>query len=145
MAEMSKNQTNAIEYLNKIRAVEKDILAKKLEIEALEYKASGAGAIRYDKDRVQTSPQNYMEMACIDVVELKEEVEEDEIGIEDMKGRAYTIVRKMVEPDQRAIIEWYYLNGIDMVATANNLHMSERNAYSLRDLALESFGEVLEP
>lgn len=143
MAETSKNQTDAIEYLNAIRFIEKKILSKRLEIEALEYKASGAGAIRYDKEKVQTTPSNYMEMACMDLVELKNEVEEDEAGIEDMKGRAYAIVRKMDKPDQRAIIEWYYLNCIDMSDTASRLHMSERNAYSLRDIALESFGIVL--
>lgn len=143
MADMTQNQLDAIGFLNRIRDVEKVILNKKLEIEALEYKASGAGAIRYDKDRVQTTPQNYMEMACLDAVELREEVEEDEAGIEELKGKAYTIVRKMNEPDQRAMIEWYYLNGCDMVTTADRLHMSERNTYSLRDMALESFGIVL--
>lgn len=140
MADTTQNQLDAIEFLNQIRVVEKTIRDKWLEIEALEYKASGAGAIRYDKDKVQTSPQNYMEMACVDAVQLREEVEEDETGIEELKGRAYAIVRKMTEPDQRALIEWYYLNGLDMVATAEKLHMSERNTYSLRDMALESFG-----
>lgn len=143
MADTTQNQLDAIKFLNQIRGVEKIIHDKRLEIEALEYKASGAGAIRYDKDRVQTSPQNYMEMACVDAIQLREEVEEDEAGIEELKGRAYTIVRKMTEPDQRAMIEWYYLNGLDMITTADRLHMSERSAYYLRDDALESFGLLL--
>lgn len=143
MAYTTQNQLDAIEFLNQIRGVEKIIHDKWLEIEALEYKASGAGAIRYDKDRVQTSAINYMEMACVDAVQLREEVEEDEAGIEELKGRAYAIVRRMTEPDQRAMIEWYYLNGLDMTTTADKLHMSERNAYSLRNMSLESFGITL--
>lgn len=144
MSELTNNQKIAIGHLNKIRAVEKDIINKRLELEALEYKASGAGAIRYDKDNVQTSPQDYLSMAVADIVEIQSEIEEDEASIEDMKGRAYSIVRKMDKPEERAIIEWYYLNGTDMNVTAVNLHMSERSAYYLRDDALESFGSLME-
>lgn len=125
--------------LEQIRESEKKINQKKLELEALRYKATGAGAIRYDKDRVQTSPQNYMEMAIADVIEIEKEIEEEEIAIEGKKGEAYSLVRKMEHPDQRAVIEWYYLNGFSMVDTAGKLNMSERTCYYLKEDALEAF------
>lgn len=137
---MTENQKEADKYLSKIRNTEKIILSKQLELEALRWKASGVGAIRYDKDRVQTSPQNYMEMAIIDVTEIEQEIEEDKASIEDMKGVAYSIVRSMQAPDQRAMIEWFYLNCLSMPDVADKMHMSERNAYYLKCDALESFG-----
>ena len=130
--------------LEVIRDNERSINAMRLELEALRYKASGVGAIRYDKDRVQVSPQDYMTMALADVLELEKRISEQIDNIEEMKGQAYIIVLKIEAPEQRAIIEWYYLNGLSMIDTAERLNMSERSAYYLREDALKSFESIKE-
>lgn len=141
---VTEKQKKAHQYLVHIRNTEIDIHNKELELEALRWKASGVGAINYDKDHVQTNPQNYMEMAIADCIQLEQEIEEDKTSIEEVKGTAYTIVRRMAKPEQRAVIEWFYLNCFSMADVANKIHMSERNAYYLKDDALESFGSFLE-
>lgn len=128
--------------LENIRDFEKEINQKRMELDALRYKASGAGAVRYDKDPVQTSPEDYMAMAILDIVELEKQIKEAEIKIERTKGEAYAVVRKMDKPDHRAVIEWYYLNGLSMIDTANKLNLSERAAYYLREDALEEFIKI---
>lgn len=140
---MTENQAKAENYLIQIRSVEKNIKSKLNELEALRYKASGAGAIRYDKDRVQTSPGDYITMAIADIVEIEKQINEDVASIEDMKGRAYAIVRQMEAPEYRALIEWFYLNGVSMTETADRMHMSERAAYYLKDDALDAFGGIM--
>ena len=140
---MTEYQIKAEGYLNQIRKIEKLLKNKRDELEALRYKASGAGAIRYDKDHVQTSPQDYMTMAIADIVEIEKQIKEDEMSVEEQKGRAYAIVRQMTQPEQRALIEWFYLNGISMGETADKMNMSERTAYYLRDDALEVFGKIM--
>lgn len=140
---MTVNQTRAQDYLTQIRVVEKAIKNKRDELEALRYKASGAGAITYDKDRVQTSPQDYLTMAIADIVEIEKQIIEDEASIEDMKGQAYSVVRQMEHPEYRILIEWFYLNGLSMIETAERMSMSERSAYYLKDDALEEFGEIM--
>ena len=130
------------ENLEKIRAAEKSIASKRMEIEALLYKASGAGAIRYDKDRVQTSPQDFMTMAIADAIKLEKQIKKTEAKIEEMKCMAYSIVRQMDKVEQRAVIEWFYLNGLSMKETAMKLHMSERSAYYLKDDAIKVFVEL---
>ena len=139
----TENQAKADKYLYRIRNRETDIRGKRLELEALRYKASGAGAIRYDKDRVQSSPQDYMTMAINDAIELEKQIKEDEAAIEGLKGEAYAIVRKMENRDGRALIEWFYLNGLSMSETAEFMKMSERNAYYIQEKALEEFGAQL--
>lgn len=141
--ELTNNHKVAESYLNAIRSAEELIHKKELELEALRWKASGITAIEYDKDKVQTSPQNYMEMAIVDCNQLEAEIEEDKASIEEQKGTAYIIVRRMEDPEQRAIIEWYYLNYTPMTEVALKMCMSERNAYYLRDDALEIFGGLL--
>lgn len=140
---MTENQKKAEGYLRRIQDVERILNNKRDELEALRYKAGGAGAIRYDKDRVQTSPQDFLAMAMSDIVELEKQIEEDEACIENTKGEAYAIVRKMQQPEHRTLIVWFYLNGIPMPETAQKMNMSERNAYYLKDDALECFGALM--
>ena len=140
---MTNKQQKATSYLMSIRDIEKKLHNKRLELEALRYKASGAGAIRYDKDRVQTSPDDYLAKAMIDIIEIEKQIEKDEASIEKKKGKAYGIVRKMEIAEQRILIEWYYLNGLSMQETALKMSIAERTTYYLRDDALESFGKIL--
>ena len=128
--------------LEHIRDAEKIINAKKLELDALRYKASGAGAIQYDKDRVQTSPQDYMAMAIVDIIEIEKQIAEEEENVEQMRGEAYSLVRKMENPEHRAIIEWYYLNGVSMTNAALQMNMSERSAYYLKEDAIIAFSSI---
>lgn len=128
--------------LELIRDIEKNITLKKQELEALRYKASGAGAIRYDKEHVQSSPEDYFVMAIADVIEIEKQIKEAEDNMEKSKGAAYAIIRKMEKPDQRTMLEWYYLNGVSMLEICDRMNLSERTAYYLRDESLEEFESV---
>lgn len=143
MSELSENQKAAAAHLNVIRDTEQAINDKLLELEALRYKASGAGAIRYDKVNVQTSPQNFMEQVICDIAELSAEVEEDRASVDELKGTAYAIIRRMPKADERTLLEWYYLNGLPMAAIMEKMHRSERSVYYLRMDALETYGGLL--
>ena len=140
---MTSNQAKASKYLSAIRQSEKSIHNKRLELEALRYRASGAGAIRYDKEHVQTSPGDFLAMAMNDIVEIEKYISSAEAEIEKKKGKAYSIVRKIETEEQRIFIEWYYLNGLSMNETADKMSYAERTTYYLRDDALESFGRFL--
>lgn len=137
------NRSKAEVYLKSIRDIDRDLQSERDELDALRYKASGIGAIRYDKDHVQVSPQDYLSMAMDDIVKLEKLIAKKEAVIEERKGKAYAIVRELEQTDHRTIIEWYYLNGLSMTDTANRMNMSERSAYYLREEALGSFGERL--
>ena len=78
-----------------------------------------------------------------DIIEIDKQIKEDELSIEDMKGQAYSIVRRMTKTDCRTLIEWFYLNGVSMIDVAEKMHLSERSAYYLKDDALEEFGSIM--
>lgn len=143
MGKETKYRDRAETYLKKVREGDRRLKAKKDELDALRYKASGAGAIRYDKDHVQTSPKDYLSMAMDDIIKTEKDVEQMEIVVEEMKGEAYGIVRNIQQTEHRVILEWYYLNGLSMIATADKLCVAERTAYYLREDALDSFGRLL--
>lgn len=141
--EKKEYKYTAERYLRNIRDNDRALKNKRDELDALRYKASGSGAIRYDKDRVQTSPKDYLSMAMDDIIKIEKQIEEQELELEEMKGKAYAIVRKMEQTDHRCILEWYYLNGLSMLASAEKMCIAERTAYYLRDDALESYGCLL--
>lgn len=140
---MTENQEKASKCLQSIRKIEKKLHSKRLELEALRYRASGAGAIRYDKEHVQTSPDDYLAMAMADIIEIEKSILQAESDIEKKKGKAYAVVRKIETEDHRTFIEWYYLNGLSMIETATKMNIAERTSYYLRDDALESFGRIM--
>lgn len=140
---MTDNQLKAQGYLNSIRDIEKKLHNKRLELEALRYRASGAGAIRYDKDHVQTSPDDYLAMAIDDIVRIEKFISDTEAETEQKKGKAYAIVRMLERSEHRTFIEWYYLNGLSIRETSIRMCMSERSTYYLRDDSLECFGKIL--
>ena len=72
---MELNET--YDFLMQIRR--KEIIIRRKEMQRDELRACLLpGAVRYDKDRVQTTPQNYMEMAIADVIEIEKQIDEEE-------------------------------------------------------------------
>lgn len=140
---MTENQIRATNHLSVINEINKSNKSLKLEIEALRYQASGMGAIRYDKEHVQTSPQNFIEIALADAVEKELELEEALAQVDTMKQEAYRIVRSMGNEDERTLIINHYLNDIPIQDLIMMMHMSERKLYYLRDDALETYGCVM--
>ena len=143
MAQGNRSRDRAEAYLKKIRDNGRALKSQRDELDALRYKASGTGAIRYDKDHVQTSPQDFLSMAMDDIIRIEKEIEERETVAEELKGEAYATIRMIKQADQRIVLEWYYLNGLSMVDTATRMNIAERTAYYLREDALESFGGFL--
>lgn len=139
---MTDNQKKAEQYLNQIKTKAEKIFSLKLEIEALEYAASGATGIRYDKDQVQTSPRgDRLEIFVTDAVERQAEADEVAAELDELKVNAYHIIRQLDNIDERNILEWVYLQATPMQSVVQKMNWSERKVYYLRDDALEHFGE----
>lgn len=134
----------AEESLNTIDSMQKKIRSEKLELEALRYKASGAGAIRYDKEKVMTSPSgDLMAMVVDDIIKQEQKIKEDEELLEQEKKEAYEVIRLIENIDHRTFIEWIYINNATMRSTAKKMYVSERRIYDLKKEALNSYGFAL--
>lgn len=140
---MTDKQEKALNHLSQIKSLVEDITKRTLEIEALRYQAQGVGAIRYDKEKVQTTPQNYMEIALIDANEKELQNEEDLAILDNLKADAYSIVRQMEIPNERIFIEYFFLNNFSIPDVAEVMHFSERTVYYVREDALEHYGELI--
>lgn len=139
---MTDNQKKAERYLNQIKSKAEKLFSLKLEVEALEYAASGATGIRYDKDQVQTSAKgDRLEIFVTDALERQAEADELAAELDELKVNAYHIIRQMDNVDERNILEWVYLQATQMQKVIQRMNWSERKVYYIRDDALEHFGE----
>lgn len=140
---MTDIQKEAENYLLAIRHKGRAVKSLQQEKEALELSASGMSAIRYDKDKVQSSPINRLEIFMTDIIQKSEEIEELLAELDELKTNAYYLIRQIDNTDARTLLELYYICNVHMIEIIERLHVSERTAYYIKEEALERFGELL--
>lgn len=135
---MTDNQKKADRYLLQIRNAGKEIREILDNIDFLRYKASGAGAIRYDKDHVQTSPEDMVCEAIAEAIDLEQMLSRRIKRLQDMREHAEQVIEFWNNNNAR-FIEIYYLNHGSMADVSSRIGCSSRHAYRIRDNALEEF------
>lgn len=138
---MTEQQKGAEKYLMQIRNTDKEINEIILKIDYLRYKASGMGAIRYDKDRVQTSPEDMLCNAITDAIELENHLYARYEHLANMRARTEQIISLWGDNNAR-MIEIYYLNRGSMGDVARAIGCSDRHAYRIKLDALEEFSKT---
>ena len=141
---MTKDQkrARANKYLIQIRNADKEITEMILKISYLKYKASGCGAIRYDKDRVMTSPQDMMCEAVTEAVYLEKRMAARHRELMDARRHTEDILELWGDKQAR-FIDIYYLNHGNMSDVARQMKCSDRTAYRIRLDALERFADFV--
>lgn len=99
-------------------------------------------AITYDKDRVQTTPEDRVAIVMAEVDELDRKIEA-------LKYRRFEAIREIAQDidlledsRERAIIDAYYLTGEPMEKIAEYLNYSLSHVYRLRDSGVEKMGKM---
>lgn len=140
---MTANQQKADSYLMKIRNADKEMKQIFEQIQFLRYKASGMGAIRYDKDHVQTSPEDMVCECIAQAVQLENKLFARNRKLHDSLTRTQEILRLWNDNNNARLITIYYLNHGSMGDVAEQIGCSSRNAYFIKLKALEEFSKHL--
>ena len=138
---MTDNQQKADKYLMRLRNADRDTKNVLLQIEYLRYKASGMGAIRYDKDHVQTSPEDMVCEAIAEAVHLENKLFARAKELKQMLEITQQVIAMWNDDKYAKAIDTYYLNHGSMVDVARNCKCSDRNAYRVKLEALERFSQ----
>lgn len=139
---MTTNQGRADKYLMQIKNADKEITEMILKISYLKYKASGTGAIRYDKDRVQTSPQDMMCEAITEAISLERKMTSRHKEIMDARRHTEDVIQ-LWNDNQARFISIYYLDNGSMTDVARQIRCSDRTAYRIKKDALERFSRYM--
>lgn len=140
---MTENQQKADHYLMQIRNADKEMRQIFEQIQFLRYKASGMGAICYDKDHVQTSPEDMVCECIAQAVQLENKLFARNRRLHDSLTRTNEILQLWNDNNNARLITIYYLNHGSMGDVAEQIGCSSRNAYFIKLKALEEFSKHL--
>lgn len=140
---MDEKQKRADRYLSQIRNASNELTELIFQIDFLRYKASGAGAIRYDKDHVQTSPEDMMCQALSEAVDLEHRLTNRHKQLQSMKEHTEKTIALWNDNNAR-FIEIYYLNHGSMTEVADRIGCTSRSAYNIKFRALEEFSKHIQ-
>lgn len=140
---MTEKQINAKKFLFHVAYLPMEIESLMLEIEVMRAKAEGLGAIRYDKDRVQTSPQDTMSDAVIKLIECVDGLEEKHVELVEQRMKADELM-EFLDDEQRAVIDMYFFQRKSIYQIGKIMNYCDRTIKYRMNAALEIIGERLE-
>ena len=131
------------EFMKRVRNTRRRIRLIEEQIERDTILAAGVGAIRYDKDRVQTSPvQDRMTEIVVRIIEATDELKDEITRLQVFEKETRFYLLKLPEKYERAL-SYHYLDNYTWEQTANEIGYDYKYIYELKDKALNELTKVL--
>lgn len=141
---MTEGQRRADDFLKVIKNASGTLRDMAMKVEYLKYKAAGGGSIRYDKDHVQTTPEDLLSKAMAEAVDLERKILDRKNEITEMRIKANRILYSWDDTEGLMlayVLIAYYLDNRSMQETALKIDRSERQTYRMKLDALERFSK----
>lgn len=131
------------EYMRHIVNVRREIRLLMEQIERDETLAAGVKAIRYDSDKVQTSPQDILPDIIANIVITTEKLYDRIETLQKLEEAAREVLLQLKEKHERVLV-LHYLNNMTWEKIAKELSYDEKYIYEVKDAALDELTEVLQ-
>ena len=123
--------------LNRIADLDDALRIIAIKIERLETCAQGH-AIRYDQDKVQTSPSDPVSRIMDDLYKLLDRQKELQIQMAEAVEETSALIDLAPNKKQRLVLYYHYVQGLRWAKIAEKLHVYERHVYRLRDEGIDA-------
>ena len=106
-------------------------------------------AIRYDRDKVQVSPDDILARSAAEIADMKEELGKSFYMLRCKMGYAESLIAKLDDTDEREVLRYYYLDNnasgglMTWAEVAEIMGFNERTIYRLHGSALVHLSEKL--
>ena len=131
------------EYMKQIRDIHREIRLLEEQIIRQEVYASSARAIRYDLDKVQTSPEgDSMAMIVSDIVEATHKLRDMIIRLMKKEDEARLYLVKLREEHERVLV-LHYFDGLKWEDVAEKIGYDDKYIYDVKNKALDELTQVL--
>lgn len=127
----------AKEYLSDIKRLKTMIRQKEAQIGELRSSMTYLHGISYDRDRVQTSPQDRMPDQMSKLFELEEKYKRLIIRYQMEKDERIEVINSIPNPQHRELLILRYVDGKSLEEIAYRMHYSYKYAANLHGRALE--------
>ena len=132
----------ASEYLGQVEVLNVRIDQKRKELERIQNEAYGVKGMRYDTDRVQTSPVDHMPDMVIRCIELEEEIRKDiERNIE-LRHQIIYQIQGMPDLKHVQLLYKKYVELKTNPEIAGEMNMAEDTVRKIHTKALQEFTRV---
>lgn len=121
--------------LTKPRKIRGQIKKAEAEMEGLKLSML-PGAIRYDKDKVQASPQDPMAQYAVRLDELERKIEDLQTEYLNAQDEVVAVANELTSPGD-VIITLRFISGWDFQSIAKEISMSERQMFRHYKVAQE--------
>ena len=137
---MTINQT--YDYLLQIKVIDSEIQNKTLQCETLRSCLLPSG-IRYDLDRVQTSPEDQLaaiEAKCFD---LEKEIRDLQHNKQRLLVSITNAIYKLADDSEQTVLLSYYIGKKKIETIAEEMPCSVRNAFYIKRKAVSHLAKIL--
>lgn len=137
---------NPKQYLTKIITYRRALRRIEMHIEELYESASGVRAITYDKDKVQSSPENRIEKVMAEIDSEKRQWDKLHAKYERELRKRVDMIARLDHADHVEILMLRYVETdvsghvLTFRRIADRMHISEDRAKHLHGEALQAFG-----
>ena len=132
---------------NELKEWFKQVRREQYEIEHLKELISTAKAgllpsgIRYDRDKIQTSPDDTMSKVMAKAVDMQRELENSIAELQERHIRTEQLITRLDNSDEREVLRYYYLdsnNGVPLTweQVAIRMNFAVRHVHRIHDRAL---------
>ena len=119
-------------FLNSIRVLHLEWLRLKAKHDELESCLLPA-AIRYDKDKVQTSPSDPMSKIVSEVMELESEMKRVQYNKSKQIAKIDKAISSLESAEERTALSMRYINRVPVAKIAKDMGYSEKRVYQFMD------------
>jgi hypothetical protein len=130
-----------------LRAWFKQVRKERYEIEHLKELINTAktgllpSGIRYDRDKIQTSPDDTMSKVMSKAVDMQRELENSIAELQERHIRTEQLITRLDNSDEREVLRYYYLdsnNGVPLTweQVAIRMNFAVRHVHRIHDRAL---------
>ena len=137
---MDLNET--YDFLMQIRR--KEIIIRRKETQRDELRACLLpGAVRYDRDKVQSTPTDKMSDVMARVDELDREIEQLRREKATLVIEISDAIEKLEDDNEKTVLTEFYIARAPLTQAADAINYSVRRAYDFRKRGVIHLGEVL--
>lgn len=132
----------AFVFLGQVRGFDNKIKRLERTIESLRYNLT-PGAIRYDKDRVDTSPQDQMTELFAKIDQYERELQVEYAKRAEVVLKVDDALNRMDDTKERIVLKEYYIGKINLRDIADGLGITVRHCIRLKNNGVSMFAEVM--
>lgn len=126
---------------HRVRDNRRRILALRRKAEELRQSAMG-GAIRYDKDHIQSTPMNYQEQVLIEAADLDQAADILVDEGDKLRSKLLNMINKLEDIEEQIVLIGHYFNNKSFSGMALNDDYDRTTYWHRKEVAIEKISKL---